>query len=105
MPNKHVHKSLESINKKAHFLLAFLQSHQLFFIKLISILVRASMYFNYYIYLFYISTRYDSELVKLKHLCVRQASKSTSGTLRRSFEITRWSVNTLTSKKIATLKQ
>ena len=65
-------------------------------------LVNASMYFNYDFgfNLFYISTRYYRELVKLNIREVRQASKSTTGALRRSLEITRWSVNTLTPRKI-----
>ena len=56
MPIKHVHKSLVNINEKTSIL----------FVELISILVNTIMYLNYdfdFIF-FYISTRYDRELVK-----------------------------------------
>ena len=49
---------------------------------------------------FYISTQYDQELVKWNIRQVRQASKSMTGTLRRSLEIRRCSLHTLPPKKM-----
>ena len=48
---------------------------------------------------FYISTRYDRELVKWNIREVKKASKSTTGTLQKSLEITRWSANTYFQEK------
>ena len=76
MPIKHVHKSPASINEKPFFYMNFssvitqmkkqkLFSMSTFFVELISILVNASIYFSYdFDFIFYISTRYDRELVK-----------------------------------------
>ena len=70
-------------------------------VELIAILVNASMYYNYdFDLIFFIVSQYNCELVKLIITEVRQASKSTTGTLWRSFEITRWSVNTLLPRKM-----
>ena len=100
MTIKHVHKSLASINnnnKKKPFSISTL------FVELISSLVNASMCLNYGFdfVLFYISTQYDDELMKWNiREEVRQATKSKTGTLRRSLEVMRCLVNTLPPTKI-----
>ena len=49
---------------------------------------------------FYVSTRYDRELVKWNIREIGQASQSTTGTLRGCLEMTRSSVNTLPPRNI-----
>ena len=111
MPIKHVHKSLASVNEKTFFISAFLQSQHIqkkkkkpfsmstLFVELISILVNASIYFNYVFDAIFFILAHNT-IVKLKVSEVRQASKSTNGTLHKSFEIMGWSVNTLIPRKM-----
>ena len=69
------------------------------FVELISILVNTSMYFNSdFDFIFFILAH--NTIVKLNISEVRQTSKSTTGTLCRSFEIMGWSVNTLLYRKM-----
>ena len=86
---KHAHKSLVNINEKTSTL----------FVELISILVNQVCILTMILTLSFLY-KYDRELVKRNTREVRQAPKSTTGTLRRSLEITRWSVNTLPPRNI-----
>ena len=100
MPIKHEHKSLASTNEIILFYINFssiiTQTKKWEYPFSISSFFNASMYFNYdFDFIFF-----DCELVKWYIREVRQAWKSTTGTLSRSLDITMWSVSTLPPRNI-----